>query len=92
MARNPVSILGSTAGHPIDEFYGYTIRNSSPDTGNCLVSFRNDSSTGTVLWQISLTSAAATVQSQVFPVPINVPSGDLWVVSTSTTITGLLLG
>jgi hypothetical protein len=74
-------IVGSTTGPLVDELWGYSLYSTSAAT----VVFRDQTSTGSVIWGTQVTSNE--YDHEFFAQSINIPSGVLYIDST-----GVLVG
>ena len=73
-------VLNSTTGPTVNQWFGYSFHELS-STDIVPVVFKDGTSTGQVLWTLSFTSLGWT-DGQIFPFPIEVPTGVLHVDTT----------
>ena len=87
-AVTPISVvLNSTTGPLVDQWYGYSLHEVA-STDITPVIFKDGTSTGQQVWAINMSSAGG-FDGQVFPHPIEIPSGVLHV-DTTGNITGVV--
>ena len=85
VGHTPIDVtLNSTTVPAVDQWYGYSMYELA-STDIVLVEFKDGTSTGQILWTINHTSAGWT-EGQVFPSPIEVPTGVLHVDTTGNPV------
>ena len=83
--HTPITItLNSTTVPAVDQWFGYSLYELA-STDIVPVVFKDGTSTGQILWAISHSSAGWT-EGEVFPFPIEVPSGVLHIDTTGNPV------
>lgn len=73
-------VLNSDTGPLVDQWFGYSLYETAT-TQVTLVEFKDGTSTGQVIWAINMSSSGG-FDGQVFPHPIEIPTGVLHVDTT----------
>ncbi len=73
-------VLNSTTGPLVDQWFGYSLHELAT-TSVTLVEFKDGTDTGQVIWTINMSSQGG-FDGQIFPHPIEIPTGVLHVDTT----------